>query len=51
MKINKNKKMKVVMHQHTDEQGRVFGAAHPIDAEHKNTKTQKFHDLTIIQNN
>ena len=36
----------VVMHQHVGLNGRVFGASHPIDAVHKNTKTQKAHDGT-----
>jgi len=39
--------VEVVLHQHKDPQGRVFGAPHPVDAEHKKAKTQKFHDLTI----
>ena len=47
MKKAKKKKLEVKMHQHVDEFGIKFGAAHPIDAEHKNKKTQKFHDLTI----
>lgn len=48
MKKSKNKKgIGVEMHQHIDEQGRIFGAAHPIVAEHNNKKTQKFHDQTI----
>ena len=48
--MKKTKKKKVVevnMHQHIDEQGRVFGAAHPINSEHNNKKTQKYHDQTI----
>jgi len=36
------------MHQHQDEQGRVFGAMHPLDSEHNNEKTQKFHDITVV---
>ena len=47
MSKKKNKKVEVVMHQHKDQQGRVFGAKHPVDAEHKNAKTQKMHDLTM----
>lgn len=38
----------VLLHQHIDEMGIVFGALHPIDANHKNENTQKFHDLSII---
>ena len=48
--MSKNKKKKVqavIMHQHKDEFGHVFGALHPVDAEHKNKKTQKFHDITV----
>jgi hypothetical protein len=47
MKKSKQQKVKVVMHQHQDEFGRVFGAPHPIDAEHTKSSTRKFHDLTI----
>ena len=43
----KKKVIEIEMHQHVDYQGRVFGAPHPITAEHKNKKTQKFHDGTI----
>ena len=43
----KKKKLEVKMHQHQDNLGRVFGAPHPIDAEHKNAKTQKAHNYTI----
>ena len=43
----KKKTPEVVMHQHMDQQGRVFGGPHPMDAEHKNAKTQKRHDYTI----
>jgi len=46
-KKKKDEKVIVVMHQHYDSLGRVFGALHPIDAEHKNPKTQKFHDESI----
>ena len=41
------KKVPVVMHQHIDEQGRIFGARHPIDSVHKNKKTQKKHEYTL----
>lgn len=48
MKKAQRKKLQVVeLHQHNDSQGRVFGAPHPVDAEHKNKKTQRFHDRTI----
>lgn len=44
----KKKKLKVVeCHQHVDERGIKFGASHPVDAVHKNPKTQKMHELTI----
>lgn len=43
----KKQVVKVKMHQHMDQQGRVFGGPHPMDAEHKNAKTQKMHDLTM----
>lgn len=46
-KAQKKKQKPVVMHQHKDQQGRIFGAPHPIDAVHKKEKTQKFHDLTV----
>jgi len=49
MKKAKKKKVTVVMHQHVDEMGIKFGAAHPLNAEHKNKKTQKFHDLTVAK--
>lgn len=39
--------VKVIIHQHQDEFGRVFGAPHPVDAEHAKSSTRKFHDLTI----
>lgn len=47
MKKSKEKKVVVKMHQHKDEFGRVCGAKHPLDATHKNAKTQKLHDLTV----
>lgn len=48
MKKSKKKKIEVVvMHQHQDNFGHVFGAPHPINAMHKNKKTQEFHDSTI----
>jgi len=49
MKKSKQKKVEdvVILHQHCDLLGRIFGAPHSIDAEHKNPKTQKFHDKTI----
>ena len=37
----------IIMHQHIDKLGRICGAKHPIDAEHKNKKTQKKHDFTM----
>ena len=44
----KKKKVEPVkMHQHIDPQGRVFGAPHPVDAEHKKTSTQKMHEYTL----
>jgi cytochrome c556 len=43
----KDKQIQVVMHQHQDEFGRVFGGKHPLDAEHKKAETQKFHDITV----
>jgi hypothetical protein len=47
MKKSQKKKIKPeVLHQHKDQFGRVFGAPHPVDVEHKNPKTQKFHNLT-----
>ena len=45
----KKKPEPVKMHQHIDEQGRVFGAPHPVDAEHKKASTQKMHDYTLKQ--
>lgn len=45
--MGKKKKVVVKMHQHQDQFGRVFGAPHPVDVEHKKTSTQKFHDLTM----
>ena len=48
MKKAQKKKLKTVaMHQHIDDQGRVFGAPHPVDAEHKKASTQKMHDKTL----
>ena len=38
----------IEMHQHQDERGRVFGARHPLDSEHTNAKTRKFHDITLL---
>jgi len=38
---------KQISHQHIDKKGNVFGSLHPINAKHKNEKTQKFHDLSI----
>jgi len=43
----KKKIVEVKMHQHTDWLGRIFGAPHPIDAKHKNKKTQKYHEETL----
>jgi len=50
MKKSKMKKIEaIVMHQHQDKSGRVFGAPHPINAKHKKKETQEFHDLTIFK--
>lgn len=46
-KVQKKKMKTVVMHQHHDKQGRVFGALHPVNAEHKKVSTQKWHDYTV----
>ena len=43
----KKKIVEVKMHQHTDAQGRIFGAPHPLDAKHEKEKTQRFHDRTV----
>jgi len=45
----KKKKKKVIVecHRHMDEKGNKFGASHPVNAVHKNPKTQKMHDITI----
>jgi len=48
--MKKSKKkivLPVTLHQHRDNFGRTFGAPHPVNAKHKNAKTQKFHDETI----
>ena len=47
-KLKKKKIEVVVMHQHQDKFGHVFGAPHPINATHKNKETQEFHELTIF---
>ena len=47
MKKSKKKDTEVKMHQHKDYLGRIFGSPHPIDADHKNIKTQKFHENTV----
>jgi len=47
MKKSKKKKVEVEMHQHRDQFGIKFGSSHPINAKHKNKKTQKFHDMTV----
>ena len=47
MKMPKKKKETVVMHQHIDEKGRVFGSKHPVNSEHTNEKTQKYHNMTV----
>jgi hypothetical protein len=47
MKKTNKQQEKVIMHQHRDEFGNIFGAPHPLNAEHAKEKTQKFHDLTI----
>ena len=47
MKKSKSEKIVVIMHQHRDEFNIKFGSSHPINAEHKNKKTQKFHDMTM----
>ena len=44
----KNKQeINLVLHQHIDKQGKVCGAKHPINLNHRNQKTQKRHDFTI----
>ena len=43
----KKQVVEVKMHQHENHLGKVFGGPHPIDAEHQNKKTQKFHDGTV----
>jgi hypothetical protein len=47
MKKRKQKQTQVVMHQHNDEAGRIFGSKHPIHLEHNNERTQRHHDYTI----
>ncbi|GAG35452.1 unnamed protein product [marine sediment metagenome] len=56
MKKSKKKKLRkeakiVKLHQHKriDEYGDivVFGFSHPVEAAHKNVKTQKVHDETV----
>ncbi|HUU88349.1 MAG TPA: hypothetical protein VMX17_11420 [Candidatus Glassbacteria bacterium] len=47
MKKSKKKAAEAKIHQHEDYLGRVFGSLHPIDAKHKNIKTQKFHEGTV----
>lgn len=51
MKKSKMKKIEIIMHQHQDGFGHVFGSLHPINAEHKKVRTQKYHDLTISMSN
>ena len=43
----RKREIPVVMHQHNDEAGRIFGAKHPIHLEHNNERTQRHHDYTI----
>lgn len=43
----KKKINEIPMHQHKDRYGQVFGAVHPINAIHKNKKTQIYHNNTI----
>ena len=43
----KKPKQEEQMHQHIDESGIPFGKAHPVDANHKNEKTQKVHEKTM----
>ena len=45
----KKKETKIEYHQHVDEQGRVFGKSHPLNAKHKKANTQKYHDYSIKQ--
>lgn len=33
-------------HQHVDEQGRVSGQSHPVEAEHSRKRTQEAHERT-----
>lgn len=40
-------KKKIVMHQHTDSNGNIFGKRHPANAKHKNSRTQEAHIKTI----
>jgi hypothetical protein len=35
------------MHQHIDKKGNVYGHPHPVNANHKNPKTQKAHNHTV----
>lgn len=43
----RKREVPVVMHQHNDEAGRIFGSKHPIHLEHNNERTQRHHDYTI----
>ena len=47
MKKMKSKKVIVECHQHVDKNGIKFGGSHPIEASHKNLKTQAHHDRTV----
>jgi len=46
--VKKRKKLSpIIMHQHVDESGRIYGAKHPVDSEHNNIRTQMHHDFTV----
>lgn len=46
LKLRKRKR-EIVLHQHRDGRGNVFGRSHPVHAIHGRKKTREFHDLTL----
>ena len=40
---------KIILHQHIDEKGNVFGKAHPVNENHKRKKTQEYHDKGLVK--
>ena len=48
MKKGRGKKKEVVLHQHVDKRGKVFGYPHSVEEKHTKESTVKAHNRTVV---